>query len=374
MKRNHSTVVSGYVTVAVHSYGYAEGVVRLLKSHGVEARTEPFLTGRSSVGAAESVIVSDNDVMRAVQILESGFHDTPVSGVKGKRGVVLIPVDFSDYSLLAVRAGFEFAVRLDLHPLILNTFALPVIATSVGFTDSFSEDIPDQNAAYEFRRKAEIRMDRFESDIRELQKSGDLMELPFSVQVAQGLPEEVISEYCRTSPPSLIVMATRGRKRREADLIGSVTAEVIDTCRVPVFTVPEHLNFKGVAGITKLIFFCNLDRQDMESVDWLMTMFDNPEVDIMLIPVNDGADESVKTKTYSLCSILTERYPSSSFTVKILSKKNFRTELEETMETGGIQLLIVPNKKTNIFSRLFKPGIAHRILFERDMPMLALPV
>ena len=40
----------------------------------------------------------------------------------------------------------------------------------------------------------------------------------------------------------------------------------------------------------------------------------------------------------------------------------------------GVQMLIVPNKKRNILSRLFNPGIAHKILFERDMPLLSAPV
>lgn len=374
MKRNQNPKTPRAVAIAIHSYGYADAIMVLLRTHDIEARKETFFIGRSPV--AESIIVSESDVVRAIKVLE-GNGEEAVSiarDVAGKRGIVLIPVDFSDYSLLAVEAGFEFALRLDLHPLILHAFSSPVIATSVGFTDSFAEDIPDQTAGAEFRRKAEASMEKFVAIIRGKQHSGDLPGLPFSVQTVQGLPEEVISEYCRTNPPAIIVMATRGRRRREADLIGSVTAEVIDNCRVPVFTVPEHLTFEGVSGITRLVFFCNLDRQDIESVNGLMTMFDYPAVDITLIPVNDGGDESVRIRTADLCDKLAKLYPRSRFKVDILSKKNFREELEETIKREGIQLLIVPNKKTNIFSRLFKPGIAHRILFERDMPMLALPV
>lgn len=39
-----------------------------------------------------------------------------------------------------------------------------------------------------------------------------------------------------------------------------------------------------------------------------------------------------------------------------------------------IQLMIVPNKKSSAFSRFFRPTLAHRILFERDVPLLVLPV
>ena len=37
-------------------------------------------------------------------------------------------------------------------------------------------------------------------------------------------------------------------------------------------------------------------------------------------------------------------------------------------------LIIVPNKKKNIFSRFFNPGVAHKVLFQTDIPMLVIPV
>ena len=41
----------------------------------------------------------------------------------------------------------------------------------------------------------------------------------------------------------LIVMGTRGKSQKELDLIGSVTAEVLDSTKLPVFAVPESVPF-----------------------------------------------------------------------------------------------------------------------------------
>ncbi len=151
--------------------------------------------------------------------------------IAGTGGVLLIPVDFSDYSIPAVKAGFEFAVRLDMHPLIMHTFTAPVAQTQMAFPDSFpdsfSDEFQDAAVGMEIRTQTEKRMEVFEDNIKKLQNEGELSDIRFSTQVSQGLPEEVISEYCRVSPPGLIVMATRGKRRREADMIGSVTAEVL---------------------------------------------------------------------------------------------------------------------------------------------------
>ncbi len=39
--------------------------------------------------------------------------------------------------------------------------------------------------------------------------------------------------------PAAIVMGTRGKNAKELDLIGSVTAEVMDGCTTPIFAVPD---------------------------------------------------------------------------------------------------------------------------------------
>lgn len=366
----------GFVTIAIHSPVYGAAIVSLLKAHGISVRMENYTVGpNGDLPVGLRIMVPEADVLQAVKVAESGPApaDATLRRMAGKGGILLIPIDFSDYSMLAVKAGFEFARRLSMHPLILHCFASPVISAPVGL-DSFSEDAPDQAVGLKMRSGAEASMNRFIAEVQRRQLQHDLIDIPFSSQVSQGLPEEVIAEFCKVNPPGLIVMATRGRRRREAELIGSVTAEVIDTCRVPVFTVPENIRFVGVENIQRLIFFCNLDRSDMLSIDALMSMFDCPVVGVTLIPADYGSASSAEKKLAELVGNLSRKYPLATFDYALLKKENFRTTLEDEVERRGIQLLIVPNKKTNIFSRLFKPGMAHRILFDRDIPMLALPV
>jgi nucleotide-binding universal stress UspA family protein len=41
---------------------------------------------------------------------------------------------------------------------------------------------------------------------------------------------------------------------------------------------------------------------------------------------------------------------------------------------NSFDLIVVPNKKKNLLSRVFNPGLAHRLLFHADIPMLVIPV
>ena len=52
----------------------------------------------------------------------------------------------------------------------------------------------------------------------------------------------------------LIVMGTRGKSQKELDLIGSVTAEVLDSTKFPVFAVPESVPFTMIDEVNNIAF------------------------------------------------------------------------------------------------------------------------
>lgn len=371
------------ITLCLHTYDYALGIKKLLESHGIKVTFESFMPQESDVASAVKVNIEESDLSLALKVIESG-KILPLSEVKKLTGMsdkLLIPVDFSAMSMLAVRAGFELAERLDLHAVLLHAVATPYYAGGMygsdesifPFTDAQSE-IDNAIESEAIDKDARNLMNKFASEVKDRQKRGELPGVEFSTEVEEGVAEDVILEYTKSRTPSLVVMATRGRHKREKEMIGSVTAEVIDSCRVPLFTVPENYSFCGVRNIVRLAFFCNLDQQDILSLDTLMRLFGYPEIDVWLIPVNDRVGSSISNKLDSLCKYFSSNYQSARFHSAFLDPKSFREDFENLVQRENLQLIIVPNKKKNILSRLFNPGIAHKILFERDMPLLALPV
>lgn len=296
---------------------------------------------------------------------------------------LLIPVDLSDSSVLACRIGFALALRLRLHPVLLHSFISPfmmlpqpsaVLENDGDSVDVEMEEYEDIRDAKALQHQASLRFNKFCRKLKDLQRSGDIVNVEFGKELMAGVPEDVIREYVREKETSLVVMATRGASKRREELIGSITVEVIDSCRVPVFTVPENMKFESVGAIRRLVFFCNMDKNDLKSVDSFMQMFGCPEIELYLVPVNDLNSKDVFVKLDDMCEILHKKYPDSGFCRVALDLHDFRAGLEDYLKSNDIQMLVVPNKRQSVIRRLFNPGIAHRILFEKDLPMLALPV
>lgn len=370
--------VDDFITLVIHTPERAQILKNILESHGIEVRIEDFVSFKSPLTVAQRVKICPKDLPLALKITESGDAYSPAlieMKMAGMSGNLLIPVDFSESSGLAVAIGFRLAKRMGVHPVVMHAYVAPLYnpSTVVGDENDLDE-IAEVEESSDIRDAASKRLNRFKGQIMEWQSKGIIPEIKFSTTLLEGVPEEVILDYCRQSPPVLVVMATRGVDKKEEELIGSVTAEVLDSCRVPVFTVPEDCTIEEIEDVTRLMLFCNMDQHDIITVDALMRMFDYPECQLTLVPSIDRKRTKQTERMQALCDFFNKNYPTSRFGVFLPASDDLRSEIDSEVNRIGIQLLIVPNKKTNVFSRIFHPTLAHKFLFERDMPMLVIPV
>lgn len=300
----------------------------------------------------------------------------------GQTSKVLIPVDFSSNDPLSVKVGFELAKRLEQEAVLLHASVIASPMIEPQFPDDFNgidnesaelEEIELDNEIHEIDSKNFTALSR---DINILQKKGELPELKYSTALTPGMPEETIAAFCEENPVSVIVMTTRGRERRNEELVGSVTAEVIDHSFAPVMSVPESYTFEGFQNIINICAFCFCDEGDFQALTKLMNMFHNPKVKIYLFPANDKIKgNELNERLSSFSKRLSETYSNSSFVAPTLAEKfNFREETEKYFKENSIQMTLVPNRKRNAIARFFHPGLAHKILYEIDFPMLAIPV
>lgn len=371
---------STFITLAIHTYEHAVALRDTLQAHGIDVHLDNVSDSEMKVTPAVRVRIPEEDLPLALKITESGMLPEEVPSRRTKR--TLVPVDFSDASLAACRIAFRLSRQLGLKPMLLHTFAGPYFAGTLSMQPDLGvmegedprAEMQDAEMTRDLQTQAVKQMNAFRKKLESLQSEGKIVQVPFTAQVREGVPEDVIRQICRTAPPALITMATRGSNKKKQEMVGSVTAEVLDSCHVPILTIPDNCTDSDVVGYKRVAFFCNLDQQDILSVDTLMRIFSFPDVTVTLVPVNERAGRMAGRKVSDLADYFNRNYPTARFIPKIFSPKDFRTDFESFMEKEKLQLLIVPNKKQNILKRLFNPGIAHRILFERDVPLLALPV
>ena len=368
------------ITLAIHTYEKSLELKQLLEKEGIEVVIHNVNLQKPVISSGVRVRIYEKDLPLALQIIENNPNLSSSLSIgdeqkTNKKGKILIPIDFSDYSYKACCIGFDFASHLNCKVVILHSFMSVNYSGSLPFnSDGFSTDIVNVEESKELKKVVHERMIKLSKKLKDSMANGTLPKIDFETQITEGVPEEAILDYAKQCKPQIIVMGTRGKDKKEIELIGSVTAEVLDSGKFPVFTVPENISISKVGDIKNVVFFNNLCQEDLISFDIFERMFSNEKLNVTLISIPEKKENNIDLRNAAVLDYCRTHYPTYVFTIKNILDKNFLQDFEQFVFAEKIDLIIIPNRKKNIFARLFNPSIAHKMLFHSDTPMLAVPV
>jgi nucleotide-binding universal stress UspA family protein len=148
--------------------------------------------------------------------------------VEGKPAVVikriLVPIDFSEYSLHALQYAVRFAKQFKAELLLLHVIEPVVYPTDFSFGQIAFPNIED-----ELHRRGEEELKRLREEVGREVAARSFIRL--------GKPFLEITEAAREHSADLIIIASHGHTGVEHILFGSTAEKVIRKAHCPVLTV-----------------------------------------------------------------------------------------------------------------------------------------
>ncbi len=186
---------------------------------------------------------------------------------------ILVPVDFSDRSVAAVRYARNLACHF--HSDLILTHVLP--------------SIPYEMGGFEFG--GVVMADSFQDRVEEAR--GDLDQFLANELIGQkvckivleGDPARQIVDYAHRSEVKLIVMPTRGYGPFRRFLLGSVTAKVLHDADCPVLT-SVHMEDDGeleAVRPTKIVCAVDMGPQSQKALTWADQMAQEFHAELVLV-------------------------------------------------------------------------------------------
>ena len=365
------------VTVAIHSNEKAQILKTILESEGIESVIHGINLIEPTIPGSVRVRIKERDLQRALRVIEQVDFTSKVvdeeEGAEVSNKEVLIPVDFSDYTLLTCEFGFKLANDLNCNVKLMHAFFTPFYPAAVPFSDAFTLPATDKDLYQDVRRKTEVEMNSLHAKIDEYISNGYFPKVSYTSILTEGLPEEEIISYSKKMKPVAIVMGTKGKNAKELDLIGSVTAEVIDGCKTPIFAVPEDAKTRNISEIKRLVFLTNFQEREFKAFDVMMKFLKPYPIKLFLAHIAKKDDVWNEIKLSGLQKYLSTEYPNLDTEYRLIDQTvNLEESLEQFIKSNNIDMISMSSSRRNIFARMFNPGIARRMLFHSDTPILVI--
>lgn len=361
------------VTVAIHTYEKAQILKSVLEIHGIDAYIHNVNQILPVISAGVRVRIRESDLPKALAVIEDMNNTEAVYKALeevNKQSMVLLPIDFSDYSLKACEFGFNFAAINKAEVVLFHAY-LPPSFSSMPIGDVINYDNhKDDDTIRKMLEKSKGEIDKLCVIIDEKINSGAWPNVKYRKVLREGVPEEQIIGYAERHKPLSIVMGTRGKDQKDADLIGSVTAEIIERSRVPVFTIPENIMLNKIEDIKNIAYSTNFEDKDLIAFEKLVSFLKPYNFKMHFIHYNNNDDNWAEIKLSGIKEYFQRHYSDIEFEYHLLDGEDILSAYDKFIHDNNIDVVSMTTHRRNLFSRLFNPSMARKMVFHTDTPML----
>lgn len=361
------------ITLAIHTFEKAQILKTLLETEGIEAYIHNVNQIQPVVSAGVRIRIKESDLPHALRIIEdSKWLDESDDVEKKESKQILIPVDFSDYSIKACELGINYAYKTGGDVMILHAYFSPYFPSAIPVGDTLTYQLNESDSIQQVIKRVQKDMDNLCAHITRKMKSGELPKVKFDYLLREGLPEEEILKYSKERSPKLIVMGTRGKNQKEADLIGSVTGEIIEANKTPVLAVPENVTFHTLSEVKNIAFATSFNQRDLVVFDKFMELIKTYDVNIHLFNISTSRDEWNEIRLSGISDYFKKHYPDANITHTVLDDGDLLLAVEKFVRDKEIDVIGLSTHRRNILARLFNPSIARKMLFHTDTALLVI--
>lgn len=265
---------------------------------------------------------------------------------------ILLPIDFEKVSESMIKLGFSIAKVTDSEIVILNVA--------------------------DIKNLSEINFAPFSDRIEEMKKQGSLPNVKYQIVLKKGVPESEILEYAEKNNVLLVVMDTRVKEEKQQDLIGSVAAEVIDACCVPVMAIPRNIQIDDFTYFDSISIASALDVLDLDPFKRIMFMFADYKYDLNIVHILEKKEHATDYQEIlkDIDAFIKENHPKVNVTYSIIPlEKSVSTDLVNYFLASSFKLMIIKNdNKRSILNRLFHTSLPKKLVYHAQAPLLVLPI
>lgn len=276
-------------------------------------------------------------------------------------GKILVPIDFSENSIIAARYAREIALEnqdelvfLHVYTKHVNQYANFVV---------HGEHIVDPTV-----KDAERKLSEVVNEVNEKSPT-----LTVSQLFNEGVLSEVIAKETTKNNYKVVVMGTKGASGIESVLIGSNTYDVIKDAQIPILAIPAYATAYKKDTIALLT---NFKPGELEVLKQAIPVFGN-KFHLLLIHINKAeSDLKVLDKKFDqwIENIITETgIDDVSYTIKSRSyfansAERIANGIQTMIRDENIDIILITKSRKTFFQNLFSENIIKEMAMEIIIP------
>ncbi len=362
-------------TIAFHTHNRALLLKSQLEANGIDC----FLSGvnliQPNIAGGVRLKVRNSEVEKALRIIEDL---KVVSGTKKEKMLsrlqsvrrILVPVDFSEYSLNTCYYAIELAAKFKAEVKLFHASFKPTMEVPPTYEGAHFYQLNYNKYFDEIDIKARHQLTDMRNELKAYVNKHGLSGIKLSFGILHGFAGDAIEEMCLKYRPGIVVIGTHGLGQTTEGPFGSVANRLIERLTVPILAIPTSAKYKGLGKTNALLYATDFDETDIGALHKLISLVSPFEIKIHCVHISIGRKKPWdQVKMDSLSASLRDDYPAQDIKCSLMVSDDILNGLETYMRNNGIGLVAFNTHKRSLFTELFTPSITKKALSRLNRPV-----
>jgi len=269
---------------------------------------------------------------------------------------ILVPTDFSDYSLYALKVAASIAKKIEAELVLVHSYVMP--------SKSFNNAYFYKDLNKELKRMLNKQMD-------ELLHNECLKDIPVQKHALSNLKLWEIAIDNRYKDVDLIVMGSHGNGGFNELFIGSNTEKIVRLAGSPVLIIKqEYTDF----SIKKMVFASNFFEESytvFEKIKFFAELYD---AHIELLKVISPKDFESTPVSLKLMEDFAEKFNLSNFSFNIYNSRSIEKGITDFSDEIKADLIAIETHGRTGIAHLINGSLAEDVVKHEARPVLSVKI
>jgi nucleotide-binding universal stress UspA family protein len=267
---------------------------------------------------------------------------------------ILILTDFSPLASVALKYASKISQSIEVDYTIINVVRL--------------DGLPKTNMRLKSIEKTMVEASNQEGEflVHELNREARIGSPVKFMAIKGHTVADCVKRYVQKNHTDLVVMGSQGASSLKKFRLGGTAVSVIETCPVPVLSIPKWATFKNFASVVYASDLKNVQKE-LDTIVPFAKLFDCV---LQMVHVVPALDKKTEAKKHEIEKMI-QKANYQKLTFKIILDENVPQAIDGFIKASKADLLTTFTHELNLYEKLFGLSVTRTIAYQANIPLLA---
>jgi nucleotide-binding universal stress UspA family protein len=177
---------------------------------------------------------------------------------------------------------------------------------------------------------------------------------------------DFVQRYVQKNPTDLVVMGSQGASSIKKFRLGGTAVSVIESCPVPVLTIPKWAVFKDFGTVVYASDLKNIQKE-LDTIVPFARIFNSSVHMVHVVPAIDKVVDTLKSETDKLI----QKCNYSKLDFRVIIEDKVPEAIDGFIKASKADLLTTFTHELNLYEKLFGLSVTRTLAYQANIPLLA---